>query len=64
MVFVVLDEIDGIRAARAGQPEEHIDPLKDGGVIAMPDGFDVDLDLFEADARVPRPTLHQEDAAR
>src|ERR1700674_896772 len=63
MGFVVLDEIVRFRLGRAGKPEQHLDSLKDGGVAAMTDGFDVDLDLFQTDAGVPRPTLHQQHAA-
>jgi len=44
MRFVVLDKIVRLRLAGAGKPEEHVDPLKDGGVAAMTDRFDIDLD--------------------
>src|ERR1700682_2323444 len=63
MGFVMLDEVGCLRLAGAGKPEEHVDPLKDGGVAAMTDGFDVDLDLLEAYAGVPRSTLDQQHAA-
>ena len=63
MCLVMLDEIVRLRLAGAGKPKKHVDPLKDGGVAAMPDRLDVDLDLFEANARVPRPALYQQHAA-
>jgi len=63
MRFVMLDEIVRVCFAGAGKSEEHVDPLKDGGIAAMPDRFDVDLDLFKANARVPRAALHQQHAA-
>jgi hypothetical protein len=44
MGFVVLDEIDGLGPAGTGQPKEHVDPLKDRGIAAMTNRFDVDLD--------------------
>jgi hypothetical protein len=50
MVFVVFHEVVGLSLAGAGQAEEHVDPLEDGGVAAVTHRFDVDLDLFEADA--------------
>src|SRR5207245_905040 len=64
MILVVLDEIDRLRSAGARKPEKHVDALKHGGVAAMTDGFDVDLDLLEAHVRVARPALHQQHAAR
>src|SRR2546423_13904147 len=64
MVFVVLDKFDRLRPAGAGKAEQHVDSLKDGGVAAMTDGFDVDLDLLKPDASIARPTLHQEHPTR
>jgi hypothetical protein len=50
MGLVMLYEIVRLRLAGSGKPEQHVDPLKDGGVAAMTDGFNVDLDLLEAHA--------------
>ena len=63
MVFVVVNEIDGLRLARTGEEEPNLDPLKDRGVRPEPDPFDGGLDLLQAHAQVSRPSLHQQHAA-
>src|SRR3989442_1678857 len=61
--FVVVDEIDGLRLARALEAEPDLDPLKDRGVRPLPDAFDGGLSMIQANAGIPRPPLHQQHPA-
>src|SRR5205814_4393154 len=62
--FVVVDEIDGLRLVRTLEAEQDLDSLKDRGIRPVPDAFDGGLDPIQANAAVPRPSLHQQHTAR
>src|SRR5579871_86680 len=52
MALVVLDQRLGVLRRGRGDSKTHVDPLKDGGVAAASNGFEIDLDPTQPYVRV------------